>query len=158
MWMWGVVFHIKNFIDMKYKKNKILLSSWNINSIRARKNQINTWVNKENPDVVLLQETKTPNLHFPFSAFNEKKYHCITAGQKSYNGVAIITNHKISNIKYNILNKKEEARYIEAIIDDNLKVASIYIPNGTNIGHIKYFYKMKIESCVSILFIYHYNL
>jgi len=126
------------------KKKYILISNWNVNSIRTRLEHIDSWIKKSNPDIILLQEIKATKDNFPFKEFEDKGYNCEIAGQKSYNGVAIIAKKSISSVNSTLpVIGNDEARYIEAIVDDKIKVASAYIPNGENITTNKYFYKIK---------------
>ena len=76
----------------------MLIATWNVNSIRTRLSQIINWINRVNPDVLCLQETKVIDEDFPFMPFEELGYKVIVSGQKSYNGVAIISKIKIESL------------------------------------------------------------
>lgn len=110
------------------------IATFNINSINARIEQLLTWLKKENPDIVLLQEIKTEFNTFPFFELQTLGYEAKVLGQKSYNGVAILSKHKIKIISENLPNFTDEnSRYLEADIDcqgQKIRVASIYLPNG----------------------------
>ena len=110
------------------------IATFNVNSINARIENIITFLQTEKPDVVLLQEIKTEFDNFPFFELKSAGYDAKILGQKSYNGVAILSTHKIEIIQENLPNFADEnARYLEAKItvnSQNLRVASIYLPNG----------------------------
>ena len=119
--------------------------SWNVNSVRARINNILEYIKENNPDILLLQEIKTQNQNFPIDDFKKKGFECHVFGQKSYNGVAIISKTKVTNIKKNfIVDKLEQSRVItgEIIIKNKkIKIINIYVPNGNPIDSEKYTYK-----------------
>ena len=112
--------------------------TWNVNSIRTRIEQLLILLQKESPEVVLLQEIKCENSQFPFEVIEELGYNIAVFGQKSYNGVAILSKSQIEDIKCGLPEfKDEEARYIEAVTYLNshaIKVASVYVPNGSATG------------------------
>lgn len=118
--------------------------TWNVNSIRARLENITGWLRDNQPDVVLLQETKCQNHDFPQEAIEDCGYNIAIHGQKSYNGVAILSKHPIEDIIRGIpaFEEDEQARYIEAVTNGT-RVASVYVPNGSDIGTEKYHYKLK---------------
>jgi exodeoxyribonuclease III len=112
--------------------------TWNVNSIRTRIDQLIMLLQKESPAVVLLQEIKCENSQFPQNEIQDLGYNIAIFGQKSYNGVAILSKFPLEDIKYGIPNfEDKESRYIEAVTYfDNVafKVASIYVPNGSATG------------------------
>ena len=118
------------------------IATWNVNSIRARLEHVHAFLLNENIDVLLLQEIKCTNELFPSSIFNNIGYNCIINGQKSYNGVAILTKYKAQDILLgdNLFTIKE-ARYVEAFIN-GLRIASVYVPNGREINTDYYFSKL----------------
>jgi len=119
------------------------IASWNVNSIRARITNVTKWLEKVNPDVVLLQEIKCQNNDFPSFEFESLGYKSYIMGQKSYNGVAILSKYKATNIITSIPNNNEDdqARYIQATIK-NIDIASVYIPNGNPVNTEKFDYKL----------------
>lgn len=120
----------------------ITLTTWNINSIRARLPLFLTWLKEKGPDVVLLQETKTTNDQFPREEIENLHYNIATFGQKTYNGVAILSKFPIEDITQGIPEfEDEQARYIEAVTR-GIRVASVYVPNGMAVGTDKYMYKL----------------
>lgn len=110
------------------------ISTFNVNSINARIENLSAWLKTENPDIVLLQEIKTEFNAFPFFELSALGYDAKILGQKSYNGVAVLSRHKINVINEGIPGFEDEnARYLEARITVDgvdYRVASIYLPNG----------------------------
>ncbi len=114
---------------------KIKIATFNVNSIKARLPAVISWLKNSNPDVVLLQEIKCLEQDFPFEAFFDLGYNSAVAGQKTYNGVAILSKFKIEDVVKTLPNApRDQARYIEAVLSISggaaLRVASIYVPNG----------------------------
>ncbi len=119
---------------------KIRIATWNINSIRIRLDLLKKTIINNNIDVILLQETKCQNCDFPISYIQSIGFNYIHNGQKSYNGVAILSKYPIEleNLKLPLYGfpEDDEARYIEAIITINKKIirlASVYIPMGGSV-------------------------
>ena len=119
--------------------------SWNVNSVRARIENILSYIKESNPDILFLQEIKTQNENFPSETFKENGYHSYVFGQKSYNGVAFLSKSKINNIKNDFIKDKlKQSRVItgEIVINKKkTKLINIYIPNGNPIDTEKYEYK-----------------
>ena len=110
------------------------VATFNINSINARLELLQNWLKKENPDVVLLQEIKTEFNAFPFFELQTIGYEAKVLGQKSYNGVAVLSKHKMKVIHEGLPNFIDEnSRYLEVDVEygeQKIRVASIYLPNG----------------------------
>ena len=121
------------------------ITSWNVNSVRARIDNILSYIKDSKPDVLLLQEIKTQEENFPKEVFSDIGYESHVFGQKSYNGVAIISQLKINNINTNFINDKlKQSRIITGEIISNKKkieLINIYVPNGNPINTEKYEYK-----------------
>ena len=121
------------------------ITSWNVNSVRARIDNILSYIRDSKPDVLLLQEIKTQEENFPKEVFSDIGYESHVFGQKSYNGVAIISQLKINNINTNFINDKlKQSRIITGEIINNKKkieLINIYVPNGNPINTEKYEYK-----------------
>ena len=119
------------------------IASWNVNSINARLPNVLEWLRAAAPDIVLLQELKCVDAAFPSDAVGELGYNAATHGQKSYNGVAILSRRPIEDVLRGLPGDDEDgqARYIEATVGD-VRVASIYLPNGNPIGTDKFAYKL----------------
>ncbi|MDH5647131.1 MAG: exodeoxyribonuclease III, partial [Candidatus Heimdallarchaeota archaeon] len=121
--------------------------SWNVNSVRARIDNILHFLNSESIDCLLLQETKCMEKDFPYETFEDLGYNCAVYGQKSYNGVAILSKYPLEDIKTGIDEDDNiEARYIEACLNCDGKifcVASVYVPNGRLVDSDYFEYKLK---------------
>ena len=119
--------------------------SWNVNSVRARLENIINYVKDSKPDIIFLQEIKTQEITYPKEAFKKIGYDSFVNGQKSYNGVAFVSKIKISNINVKLINDKfKQSRTITGEIELNkkkIKLINIYIPNGNPIESDKYTYK-----------------
>ena len=123
----------------------MLISSWNVNSVRARIENIKSYLLKYKPDILMMQEIKTEDLNFPYDEFSSMDYESHVYGQKSYNGVAIISKQKLSNIKTDIIKDKlKQSRIISAELSYQKKIIqliNIYTPNGNPVDTDKYDYK-----------------
>ena len=123
------------------------ISSWNVNSVRARIINILEYIRLEKPDILFLQEIKTENINFPSDEFKKLGYESYVFGQKSYNGVAFISKIKIDNIKLDFI--KDDLKQSRIICGDvkinkkKIKLINIYVPNGNPIDTDKYNYKKK---------------
>ena len=119
------------------------LASFNTNSIRVRFPIVTDWLEKEQPDVLCLQETKVQDKDFPADPFKEMGYQPIFRGQKSYNGVAIISNLQLDELRLGLYEGgDEEARFISARIG-NIPVINVYVPQGYAPGTEKFEYKLR---------------
>lgn len=117
--------------------SQIKIASWNVNSVKARLDNLIFWLKESKSDVVLLQELKCVEEAFPFEAISDLGYNIAVNGQKAYNGVAILSKFPIQDVKKTLPNlygdNDDHARYIEAVIalkNTAIRVASIYVPNG----------------------------
>jgi exodeoxyribonuclease III len=123
----------------------MLISSWNVNSVRARIENIKSYLVKYKPDILMMQEIKTEDLNFPYDEFSSMDYESHVFGQKSYNGVAIISKHKLTNIKTDLIKDKlKQSRIISAELTYQKKIIqliNIYTPNGNPVDTDKYDYK-----------------
>lgn len=122
----------------------ITIATWNINSIKVRLGHVVKWLSTFKPDVVLLQELKSVAEAFPRQEIEDLGYNIALKGQKTYNGVAILSKFPLEDVT-DVLprdNTDEQARYIEAVTK-GVRVASVYVPNGMEVGSSKYAYKLK---------------
>ena len=119
--------------------------SWNVNSVRARINNVVNYIKDSKPDVLLLQEIKTQEENFPKDNFTALGYESYIFGQKSYNGVAIISKYKLDNIKNDFIKDElKQSRIITGEIIINKKkveLINVYVPNGNPVDTEKYEYK-----------------
>ncbi|MDP6954213.1 MAG: exodeoxyribonuclease III [Alphaproteobacteria bacterium] len=123
------------------------IATWNVNSVKARLPNLLAWLDEAAPDVLLLQETKTVSEGFPRLEIEERGYVCAVVGQKSYNGVAILSRHPLEDVTERLPgdDADEQARYVEAWVDagaNGVRIASIYLPNGNPVDSEKYPYKL----------------
>ena len=134
----------------------MIISSWNVNSVRARIENITDYLKKFSPDIIMMQEIKTENQNFPYDDFKKLNYDCHVFGQKSYNGVAILSKEKIKNVK-NDLTKDElkQSRIISGEVSfkmKNIQLINIYTPNGNPVGTEKYIYKINwLDNLIKLL-------
>jgi exodeoxyribonuclease-3 len=119
------------------------VATWNVNSVNARLPNVLEWLGAARPDVVLLQEIKCQDAAFPTTAIGELGYNVATLGQKSYNGVAVLSRRPLEGVVRGLPGGSldEQARYLEAATC-GIRVATIYLPNGNPIGTDKFSYKL----------------
>ena len=128
--------------------------SWNINSLRRRQDRLVEWLSKASPDVVCLQETKCSDDQFPEMALTAAGYRSVFHGQKSYNGVAIISRTELSNRQASLCDEVDDpqARVIAATVS-GIRIFSVYAPNGQAVGSPAYQYKLhwyrRLRDCIA---------
>ena len=136
----------------------MLIATWNVNSIRTRLSQIIDWINQVNPDILCLQETKVIDDSFPVEPFEKLGYSVEVYGQKSYNGVAIISKIKAENVKKGFYNGKKSEENIEIFLDQKrlisadihgIKIINVYVPNGSSLDSDKFDYKINWLNCLA---------
>ncbi|MDX1916575.1 MAG: exodeoxyribonuclease III [Rickettsiaceae bacterium] len=115
------------------------IATWNVNSIRTRVDQVLEWIQSNAVDILLLQELKCTQEQFPYVEFEDAGYNCYTHCQKTYNGVAILSKIRASNISkdFECNPCPDEARFIEIELQTTIgyiKVSSVYVPNGAEVG------------------------
>lgn len=123
------------------------IATWNVNSVNARLETVLAWFDEAQPDVACLQELKCVDEKFPREPFEDRGYNIEVFGQKSYNGVAILSKFPLGDVRRSLPGPEddEQARYIEAVVEAPapLRVASIYLPNGNPVGTEKFAYKLR---------------
>ena len=123
------------------------IASWNVNSINARVETVLAWFKEAAPDVACLQEIKCVDEAFPREPFESLGYNVLTHGQKTYNGVALLSKTPLEDVRRGLPGEDEDdhARYLEAVVSGPrpVRVASIYLPNGNPIGTDKFAYKLR---------------
>ncbi len=119
------------------------IATWNVNSIAIRLEQVLTWLKTHDIDVLCLQETKCVDEKFPLEAIRNEGYNAAFMGQKSYNGVAILSKHSITDVQYNFPDDEMDApkRLIAATVN-NTRIVNTYIPNGTELWTDKFTFKL----------------
>ena len=122
------------------------IATWNVNSVNARLETVLRWFEEAAPDVACLQEIKCVDEKFPGEAFERLGYNVAVHGQKTYNGVAILSKAPLEDVRKGLPgdDSDEQARYLEAVISGPrpVRVASIYLPNGNPISTEKFDYKL----------------
>jgi exodeoxyribonuclease-3 len=123
------------------------IATWNVNSIKVRLDAALGWLKEAKPDVVALQEIKCLDENFPAEPFEALGYNCAVHGQKTYNGVAILSRLPMEDVTPRLPggNGDDHARYLEAVVSGErgtLRLASIYAPNGNPVGTEKFSYKL----------------
>ncbi len=137
----------------------MLVATWNVNSIRSRIDHVKEWLITNKIDILCLQETKTEDKFFPIEIFSNLGYEVSISGQKSYNGVAVISRFPINNIKigFNEVIKdyqdlsilSEQKRIISADIND-IRIINVYVPNGSSLNSDKFIYKEQWLECLKV--------
>lgn len=121
----------------------LTIASWNVNSIKARLAHLQRWLADFGPDVVLLQETKAIREAFPWQEITDAGYNAATVGQKTYNGVAVLSRRPIDVLATALPGDDgdDQARYLE-VFTAGFRVASLYVPNGNPVESVKFPYKL----------------
>lgn len=132
------------------------LASWNVNSLKVRLPQLLDWLAQHRPDVVCLQETKLQDDKFPVLEIEAAGYRCAWSGQRTYNGVAILSRDPLAGATTGIPSfPDEQKRAIAASVGqgaDAIRVVCVYVPNGQAVGSEKYEYKLRwLAACRSWL-------
>jgi exodeoxyribonuclease-3 len=125
----------------------VRIATWNVNSVNARLETVLAWFREAQPDVACLQEIKCVDEKFPADAFEALGYNVAVHGQKSYNGVALISKTPLEDVRKGLPGEDadDHARYLEAVVSGPrpVRVASIYLPNGNPVGTDKFTYKLR---------------
>jgi exodeoxyribonuclease-3 len=133
------------------------VATWNVNSVRARLPKLLGWLESQKPDVVLLQETKCEDGSFPLAPIEELGYQVAHFGQKTYNGVAILSRRRIEDVQRGMRDTAPdvESRVIAATIED-VMFLNVYVVNGQSVGADRYFYKLAWLDRLRALLTQHY--
>jgi len=119
------------------------IATWNVNSLRVRLTQVLEWLRQHSPDVLAMQETKLVDEDFPMEMFLDIGYHAVFAGQKTYNGVALISKSPAAGVVTDFPSFKDPQRRILFANFEKLSILDLYVPNGSEIGSEKYQYKLE---------------
>lgn len=133
------------------------VGTWNVNSIRTRLEQVVDWLGQNSVEILCLQETKVVDADFPRSPFEQLGYHIYTSGQKSYNGVAILSTQPLQDVstgftpiltasrdlEASVLETLDEQKRIITGVIDRVQIVNLYVPNGAAVGSDKYEYKLR---------------
>ena len=133
------------------------IASWNVNSVRTRLEQVQAWLEQQQPEVLCLQETKVADELFPHAAFEALGYSTAISGQKAYNGVALISRVPLDDVQIGFsallpddpaaAALSEQKRVISALVD-GVRVLNLYVPNGSSLRSDKYTYKLEWLACL----------
>jgi exodeoxyribonuclease-3 len=119
------------------------IATWNVNSLRVRLPHLLNWLAKHAPDVVCLQETKTEDAKFPVAEIAAAGYSAAYSGQKTYNGVAILSRTPPADVTSGIPGFEDEQKRVLTATVDDVRVVCAYVPNGQAVGSEKYEYKLR---------------
>ncbi|MFM9912625.1 MAG: exodeoxyribonuclease III [Methylophilaceae bacterium] len=119
------------------------LATWNVNSLKVRLPHVLDWIAANQPDVLCLQETKTEDKNFPVAEIEAAGYRVCFVGQKTYNGVAILSKAAATDVVSAIPNFEDEQKRVIAATFGDTRVICIYIPNGQAVDSDKYHYKLR---------------
>ncbi|MCT0200342.1 exodeoxyribonuclease III [Synechococcus sp. CS-1325] len=133
------------------------IATWNVNSVRTRLAQVLAWLERQNPDLLCLQETKVEDRLFPAEAFRSLGYDVAISGQKAYNGVALLSRLPLEDVQVGLAallpedadarRLSEQKRVISARVA-GVRVLNLYVPNGSGLGSEKYGYKLEWLACL----------
>ncbi len=130
------------------------VASWNVNSLNVRLPHVLAWCAASNPDILALQETKLPDERFPVDAFRESGYYSLFSGQKTYNGVAILSLEEGADRVTDVPGLDDPQRRILAATFGDTRVIDLYVVNGSEPGSEKFSYKMhwleKVTDFISV--------
>ncbi|NJN02212.1 MAG: exodeoxyribonuclease III [Leptolyngbyaceae cyanobacterium SL_1_1] len=127
------------------------IATWNVNSVRTRLQQVTDWLQQHSVDVLCLQETKVVDADFPVAAFEQIGYHAYIYGQKSYNGVALLSREPLDSVSYGFaavveaeqVGDLDEQKRVITGVAQGIQIVNLYVPNGSSVGSEKYAYKLQ---------------
>ncbi len=119
------------------------LATWNVNSLKVRLPHLLDWLASAKPDAMCLQETKTEDVNFPAGELRAAGYEAVFCGQKSYNGVAILARAGLKDLQLGIPDFADDLKRVIAATVGDVRVISIYAPNGQSLESEKYVYKLR---------------
>lgn len=135
----------------------VLIASWNVNSVRTRLEHVLAWLQTNQPDLLCVQETKVDDPLFPVAAFETIGYRVHFHGQKSYNGVALISREPLEDVRMGFIGELaddaeaielgEQKRVISGLLQ-GVRVVNLYVPNGSSLTSEKYTYKLRWLGCL----------
>lgn len=124
-------------------RNDVKIATWNVNSLKVRLPHLLDWLASAAPDVIALQETKTEDAAFPRAPFEQAGWQVVFSGQKTYNGVALVSRHPASEVQAGIPGFADEQKRVIAGTFGGLRVIGAYVPNGQAVDSDKYQYKLR---------------
>lgn len=118
------------------------IASWNVNSLKIRLEQVLTWLESTQVDVLALQETKLIDPDFPALIFKERGYEVCFSGQKAYNGMAFISRYPLEEISAGLPLFADEQKRVLAASVQGVRIINLYVPNGASVSSEKFLYKL----------------
>jgi len=118
------------------------VATWNVNSLRVRLSHVLQWLASEKPDILVLQETKMTDDQFPEAELRNAGYEVVFSGQKTYNGVAILSKLKAQDVLFDLPGLDDPQRRIAAARIGDLQILNLYVVNGSSVGSDKFAYKL----------------
>jgi len=118
------------------------IASWNVNSLRVRLPHVLDWLRDHQPDMLALQETKMTDDHFPADEIRQAGYEVSYSGQKTYNGVALLSRHRQLDLVTDVVDLQDPQRRILAATIDDVRLLNLYVVNGQEVGSEKYDWKL----------------
>ncbi len=118
------------------------LASWNVNSLKVRLSHVLEWLSGKHMDILALQETKLIDDNFPITEIEAAGYHVCYSGQKTYNGVAILSRFPMHDIVTDVDGLDDPQRRILAVTINGIRIINLYVPNGASVESDKYIYKL----------------
>ncbi len=118
------------------------IATWNVNSLRVRLPQVLQWLENERPDLLALQETKLTDDQFPATDLLAAGYHTVFSGQRTYNGVAILSRAPVTDVVTDIPGLNDPQRRVLAVTYGEVRLIDLYVPNGESVESDKYQYKL----------------
>jgi exodeoxyribonuclease-3 len=119
------------------------LATWNVNSLKVRLPHLLDWLARQQPDAVCLQETKLEDAKFPFAELKAAGYEAVHSGQKTYNGVAILSREPAVDVRAGMPGFDDEQKRVIAATLGDTRIVCAYVPNGQAVGSDKYEYKLR---------------
>jgi exodeoxyribonuclease-3 len=119
------------------------IATWNVNSLKVRLPQVRDWLAANSPDVLCLQETKLTDDNFPAEAIEASGYHAVYAGEKTYNGVAVLSRRPLSDVVTDPPGLDDPQRRVLGASVDGLRLLNVYVVNGQEVGSEKYAWKLE---------------
>jgi exodeoxyribonuclease-3 len=129
----------------------VKIATWNVNSLRVRLPHVLRWLEREQPDLLALQETKIQDEEFPADAFTQYGYSATFSGQSAYNGVAILSRQPPSGVSLEIAGYVDEQKRVLGINFGDVRLWSLYVPNGQSVDSDKYRYKLEWLAALRVL-------
>jgi len=120
----------------------VRIATWNVNSLKVRLPHVLEWLAANEPDVLVLQEIKQQTEAFPLDEFAAIGYRAVANGQKTYNGVAVVSRNEAVDPVFELPNFSDPQRRVLAVTIDGVRIVNLYVPNGSEVGSEKYAYKL----------------